>query len=86
MGTSDGSIIATIITNHMPTNASAAPDHVCPGIRIQAIDMVQPPGIVIPPMADIDEHQANVTTALTTNSSADTPRKVRWEACSVTMV
>ena len=59
MGTSDGSIIATIITTHMPTNVSAASDHVCPGMRIHAIDIVQPPGIGIPPMADIDEHHTN---------------------------
>ena len=44
IGTSDGSIIATIITTHMPRNDTAAPDHVCPGIRIHAIDIVQPPG------------------------------------------
>src|SRR3970040_794378 len=33
MGTNDGSIIATIITTHMPRNDAAAPGHVCPGIR-----------------------------------------------------
>src|SRR5439155_511699 len=29
----------------MPRNDAAAPGHVCPGIRIHAIDIVQPPGI-----------------------------------------
>jgi hypothetical protein len=53
IGTSDGSIIATIITIHMPSNEAAAPAHVCPGIRIHAIDIVQPPGISIPPIADM---------------------------------
>jgi hypothetical protein len=43
----DGSIIATIITTHMPRNDAAAPGHACPGIRIHAIDIVQPPGIGI---------------------------------------
>ena len=36
----DGSIIATIITTHMPKNDAAAPGYVCPGIRIHAIDIV----------------------------------------------
>jgi hypothetical protein len=31
----DISIIATIITTHMPRNDAAAPGYVCPGIRIQ---------------------------------------------------
>ncbi|HEX2462711.1 MAG TPA: hypothetical protein VHJ58_21405 [Vicinamibacterales bacterium] len=61
MGTRDGSIIATIITTHMPRNDAAAPGHVCPGIRIHAIDIVQPPGIGISPIADMDAHQTIVT-------------------------
>jgi hypothetical protein len=77
MGIKDGSIIATIITTHMPRNVAVAPDHVCPGIRIHAIDIVQPPGIGIPSIADMDAHQAMVTTALVTKSSAETPRKAR---------
>src|SRR5512145_3287759 len=64
MGTRDGSIIATIITIHMPRNDAAAPGHVCPGIRIHAIDIVQPPGIGIPPIADMDAHQTIVIAAL----------------------
>jgi hypothetical protein len=47
--------MATIITTHIPMNEAAAPSHVCPDILIQAIDMVQPPGIGIPP--DMDRHQ-----------------------------
>jgi hypothetical protein len=31
--------------------------HVCRGIRIHAIDTVQPPGIAISPIADMDAHQ-----------------------------
>ena len=78
MGSKDGSIIAAIITAHMPRNDAAAPGHVCPGIRIHAIDIVQPPGIAIPPIADMEAHQAIVTAALAANSSAPTLRKVRW--------
>src|SRR5918996_3843632 len=79
MGTRDGSIIATIITIHMPRNDAAAAGHVCPGIRIHAIDMVQPPGIGIPPIADMDAHQTIVTVALVAKSSAEAPKKTRSE-------
>src|SRR5258708_6249734 len=83
MGTKDGSIIATIITAHIPRNDAAAPGHVCPGIRIHAIDIVQPPGIDIPPIADMDSHQTIVTAALAAKSRAETPRKTRCETRSV---
>ena len=58
----------------MARNDAAAPAHVCPGIRIHVIDIVQPPGIGIPPIAAMDEHQAIVTAAPTAKSSAETPR------------
>src|SRR5215470_319101 len=74
MGTRAGSIIATIITAHMPMNAAAAPGHVCPGIRIHAIDIVQPPGIGIPPIDAMEAHQARVTAAEATKSNADAAR------------
>ena len=48
----------------MPRNDAAALGHVCPGIRIHAIDIVQPPGIGISPIADMDPHQTIVTAAL----------------------
>src|SRR5215470_3836124 len=83
MGTRDGSIIATIITTHMPRNDAAAPVHDCPGIRIHAIDIVQPPGIGISPIADMDAHQAIVTAALPAKRRAETPRKERSPARSV---
>src|SRR5438876_2798493 len=85
MGTKHGSIIATIVTTHMPRNDAAAPGHVCPGIRIHAIDIVQPPGIGISPIPDMDAHQTIVTTALAAKSSAETPKKARFEARSETM-
>src|SRR5438876_1740541 len=85
MGTRDGSIIATIITTHMPRNDAVAPGHVCPGIRIHAIDIVQPPGIGISPIAAVDAHQTIVTAALAAKSSAETPKKVRSEVCSEAM-
>src|SRR5271167_2519044 len=85
MGTRDGSIIAAIITTHMPRNDAAAPSHVCPGIRIHAIDIVQPPAIGISPIADMDAHQTIVAAALAPKSSDETPKKARWEARSETM-
>src|SRR6185369_13709036 len=85
MGTSDGSIIATIITIHIARNDAAARGHVCPGIRIHAIDIVQPPGIGMPPVADIDAHQTIVIVALAAKSSAETRRKARWDDCSDVM-
>ena len=69
----------------MPRNDAAAPGHVCPGIRIHAIDIVQPPGIGIPPIADMDAHQAIVTAALAAKSSAKTPKNACWEARSEDM-
>jgi hypothetical protein len=54
-------------------------------IRIHAIDIVQPPGIGISPIADMDAHQAIVTAALAAKSSAETPKKARWEARSETI-
>jgi hypothetical protein len=83
IGTKDGSI--TIITTHMPRNDAAAPSHVCSGIRIHAIDIVQPPGIGISPIADMDAHQTIVTAALAAKSSAETAKKARWKARSETM-
>src|SRR5262245_46630942 len=64
----------------MPRNATAAPAHVCPGTRIHAIDIAQPPGIDISPIADIDSHQKIVSAALVAKSSAETPKKARPEA------
>jgi len=73
MGTKDGSIMATIITTHMPRNDAAAPGHVCPGIRIHAIDIVQPPGIGISSIVDMAVHQTIVTAALAMKRSPETP-------------
>src|SRR5215208_693184 len=73
------------MTTHMPRNDAAAPSHVCPGIRIHTIDIVQPPGIGTPPIADMDRHQTIVTPALATKSSAETPRKACREARSKDM-
>jgi hypothetical protein len=72
--------MATIITAHMPRKDAATPVHVCPGIRIHAIDRVQPPGIGISPIADMAAQSWIVTAVLTTNSSAEMPKKARWEA------
>ena len=69
----------------MPRNHAAAPDHVYPGIRIHAIDIVQPPGIGISPIADTDAHQTIITAALAAKSSAEAPKKARWQARPETM-
>src|SRR3954467_2848649 len=59
----------------MPRNEAAAPAHVWPGIRIHAIDFVQPFGIGISPIADMDAHQRVVSITLPAKSSAETPKK-----------
>ena len=59
----------------MPRNDAAAPGHVCPGIRIHAIDIVQPPGIGMS-IADMDPHQMIVTAALAAKSNAETQKKL----------
>jgi hypothetical protein len=61
----------------MPRNDAAAPGHVWPGIRIHVIGIVQPPGIGIPPIADMEPHQAIVTAPLAAKSSAQTPKNAR---------
>src|SRR5262245_53992363 len=64
----------------MPRKVAAAPSHVCPGIRIHAIDIVQPPGIGIPAIPDIDAHDAIVSAALPVKRSAAMPRNAPSEA------
>jgi hypothetical protein len=46
-------------------------------MRIQAIDIVQPPGISMPGIADMEPHQIAVTEALTTKASAETANNAR---------
>ena len=85
IGTKHGSIIATIITTHIPMKEAPAAGQVCPGIRIHIIDIVHPPGIDISPIADIDAHQTIVPAALAAKTNAETPRKAYWEARSESM-
>jgi hypothetical protein len=59
----------------MRRNDAAAPGHVCLGIRIHAIDILQPPGIGISPIADMGAHQTIVSAALAAKSSAEAPKK-----------
>jgi hypothetical protein len=80
MGRRDGSIIETIITAHMPRKDAAAPVHVCPGIRIHAIDSVQPPGIGVSLIDDMDAQEWIVAAVLATKSSAEMQKKARWES------
>jgi hypothetical protein len=69
----------------MPRNDAAALGHVCPGIRIHAIDIVHPPGMGIWPIADMDAHQTIVTAVLAAKKSAETAKKTRCEARSGTI-
>src|SRR5256884_9895646 len=50
------------------------------GLVIQWSSIVQPPGIGISPIADMDAHQTIVTAALAAKSSAETPKNASWEA------
>jgi hypothetical protein len=77
----DACMVSIIIT-HIPKNEAAASAHVCPGIRIHAIDIVQPPGIGIPGIADMDAHQTIVSAKLVAKSNAKTPTKARSEVRS----
>ncbi|HKQ38834.1 MAG TPA: hypothetical protein VJ063_12205 [Verrucomicrobiae bacterium] len=47
IGSADGSIIATIIANHMNRKLTVEPNQLWPAIRIHIVDIVQPPGISI---------------------------------------
>src|SRR3984893_2650658 len=69
----------------MQRTDAAAPGHVCPGIRIHAIDIVQSPGIGISAIAGMEAHRMIVTAPLAAKSSAETPKKARWEARPETM-
>ena len=69
MGSDEGSIIATIIASHIAANMPAAPNQLWPGIFIQAIAIVQPPGIgMAPPIMRADDR---VSAAAATNTTSD---------------
>jgi hypothetical protein len=70
----------------MPTNDAAALSHVCPGVGIHAVDIVQPPGIGIAPIVDMDPHQAVVSSAHDAKSSAEVPKNVCCEVLAKAMV
>ena len=48
IGAAEGSIIATIITNHTSRNIAADTIHEQQGIGDHIMDIVQPPGIAVP--------------------------------------
>src|SRR5262245_53332170 len=73
MATSEGNIIAAIISSHMARNAAAADASDCPGMRIHAIDMLQPPGIGMPPLNDA--HQTTVVAAVRAKVTAPQARR-----------
>ena len=65
------------------------PGQLWPGIRIHVIDIVQPPGIGMPPIPDIDAHQPIVNAALVTqvtSRNTDKPGNIRRDASSKAMV
>ena len=72
--------MAIIITTQIPTNSTAAPNHVWSGIGIHIIERVHPPGIAISPIADMDAQEAIVIAALATKTTAEMPRKTRRES------
>src|SRR5215469_6067016 len=69
----------------MPTNDAAVPSQVSPGIGIHAIDIVQPPGIGISPIVDMEPHQTVVSAAHATKSNAEVPKKTCCEVRSKVM-
>jgi hypothetical protein len=83
MGTKDGSIMATIITNHMPRNDAAAMSQVCPGRGSHIIDSADPPHHAISPSAGMNACQASVAVALAAKSSAATPKKTLRERATL---
>src|SRR5258708_27174299 len=85
MGIIDGSMMATVIATHMPRRDTAVPSHVWSGIRIHIIDIVQPPGIGISRIADIDAHPMIVAAPLAVKSSPTRTKKARCEGRSETI-
>jgi hypothetical protein len=79
IGTKHGSIIATIITTHIPTKEAPAASQVCPGIRIHTMDIVHPPGIDISHIAHIEAHQRIVTHALAARANSEATKKTSSE-------
>lgn len=71
--------MATIITVHIPTNDAPSASRVCPGIRTQAIDIFQPPGIGIAGIDDIEAHRTTVNPALPRKSRDETTRNARCD-------
>jgi hypothetical protein len=74
------------MTTHIPTKEAPAAAQVCPGIRIHTMDMVQPPGIDILSIADIDAHQPIVPAALAARTNVETPKKAYWEAAELSPI
>jgi hypothetical protein len=77
MGTRHGIIIANIITSHIARKDAVALNSDCPYMGIHVIDILQPPGIGISCIADMDTHHTIVTTTLAVKSNATIPQNVR---------
>jgi hypothetical protein len=76
MGTRHGIIIANIMTSHIARKDTVALNNDCPYMGIHVIDILQPPGIGISSIADMDLHHTIVTTALAVKSNAMIPKNV----------
>ena len=66
------------MTSHIAVNDVVASIQPCPGIPIHVIDIVQPPGICISGMPDMDVHQMIVKAAVVAKSEAQIAKKARW--------
>jgi len=73
--------MASIIAVHIAKKDVDAAAELWPGMRIQVMDIVQPPGMTMPP--DMDEHQQIVPAALAMNRKALIVRNTRPPANSL---
>src|ERR1043166_3607106 len=80
VGSTEGSIMATIIASHMNRKPAADANQVWPGIRIHIMDIVQPPGISI--SQHIDRQKQAVAVTLTAKATTQTAINRRAFTCS----
>jgi hypothetical protein len=73
------------MTIHMPTNDAAAANHVWAGVRIHAMDIVQPPGIGIALVVGMEAHHVALNAVLTANAIVEMPKNANRDTRSATM-
>src|SRR5947207_12493251 len=64
------------MTSHIAKNREPLPAQASPGIGVQTVDRVQPPGLAITPLMDRDKW--TVAAVLARNSTAPVPRSGSW--------